>query len=142
MGPHRLGLAVPGVPHSLWYPAPGTPLLPHCSRHEVTRAVGEQRGIFFGGVLARICDALPAGSEPAARGRNGTGMRIPPTPYARATGSNPVGSASQTRASGGPGQHEEITTMVSALVFALRCHHKSKLGRNVATLYQRVGKQG
>ena len=50
--------------------------------------------------LKYVCDALPAGSEPAAQGRNGTGMRIPPTPYARATGSNPVGSASQTRASG------------------------------------------
>ena len=46
MSPHRLGLAVPGAPHGLRYPAPGTPGAPHCSRHEVTRAVGEQRGTF------------------------------------------------------------------------------------------------
>ena len=49
-------------------------------------------------VLARVCDALPPGFEPAARVR-GRWRALPQVFRPRARGSKPVGSASQTRAS-------------------------------------------
>ena len=49
-------------------------------------------------VLARVCDALPPGFEPAARVR-GRWRAQPQVFRPRARGSKPVGSASQTRAS-------------------------------------------
>ena len=49
-------------------------------------------------VLARVCDALPPGFEPAARVR-GRWRALPQVFRPRARGSKPSGSASQTRAS-------------------------------------------
>ena len=49
-------------------------------------------------VLARVCDALALGFEPAARVR-GRWRALPQVFRPRARGSKPSGSASQTRAS-------------------------------------------
>ena len=52
-------------------------------------------------VLARVCDAWPLGFEPTARGR-GRWQALLQVFRPRAKGSEPVGSASQTRASNTP----------------------------------------
>ena len=50
-----------------------------------------------GSLLARVCNALPTDSESLTRSVG----EAPGAVRRRAAGSNPVGSASQTRASGG-----------------------------------------